>query len=52
MTRDKQLEWEYLSIKSLGNTTREPDQLVHVVRPDAASRQEGRMGTVIGKQVF
>lgn len=36
--RDKQLV--YTNAKSLGNTTQEPDQLVHVVRPDAAGMQE------------
>lgn len=36
--RDKELV--YTNAKSLGSTTQEPDQLVHVVRPDAAGMQE------------
>lgn len=61
MARDKQLEREYTNAKSLGSTTQEPDQLVHVVRPDAASMQErgwngnwdwktGVLGNVIAKK--
>lgn len=61
MAWDKQLEWEYTNAKSLGNTTQEPDPLVHVFRPDAASMQErgwngkcdwktGVLGNVLSKK--